>query len=416
MANDQLVQPPPLPQRDNNEALGKAWSYFAKGAVVGPLDEDRLLFAAERGEIDLDTLAYTAEFGPDTPENWKQLGATELADKVSKVLDISDTLARDVVDVASTTLSRNIADVASSTLSPDVLDIASEPQQDNDNHEPLVEPPSIPQQDNDYRETGRWYFAETPNPLMREIQKKRWLRGIGLGIILLFIVIGILSSPPNAPHNSTPPSTQGYGSPSTREGVASYAQQMASAMNVIGEGSSELTCYDLAVCGRSLDRFVSNVEDARQKIAVARANEPSCMTEVGAATSAFVNRYYHDILNARASVRTGDVAGAIANAQKAAADVSDSVDVKAAMERAHITCQASYNNGEDPQPQTMPEKIRAAVAAQYSCTPSLSDIRFTASDSTGAGYVTGCGRWLYWVSIDPQGQIKVTRAFEWNGR
>jgi hypothetical protein len=64
-----------------------AWSYFAKGAVVGPLDEDQLLFAAERGEIDLDTLVYTDEFGPDTPENWKQLGVTELADKMSKVMD-----------------------------------------------------------------------------------------------------------------------------------------------------------------------------------------------------------------------------------------------------------------------------------------------------------------------------------------
>lgn len=169
----------------------KAWTYFAKGAVVGPVDADQLLFAAERGEIDLDTLVYTDEFGPDTPENWKQLGFTELADKMSKVMDISDTLARDVADVASTTLSHNTADVASSTLSRDVLDIAWEPQQDKDNHEALIEPPPIPQRDNDNEERSNWHFVETPNPLMREIQTKRWLRGIGIGIILFFIVIGI---------------------------------------------------------------------------------------------------------------------------------------------------------------------------------------------------------------------------------
>src|SRR5262249_6470073 len=74
------------------------------------------------------------------------------------------------------------------------------------------------------------------------------------------------------------------------------------------------------------------------------------------------------------------------------------------------------HNSTSPQPQTMPEKIRAAVATQYSCTPSLSDLRFTGSDSTGTGYFAGCGRWLYWVFIDRQGQIRVSRTVEWNGR
>jgi hypothetical protein len=62
-----------------------------------------------------------------------------------------------------------------------------------------------------------------------------------------------------------------------------------------------------------------------------------------------------------------------------------------------------------------PEKVQAAVAAQYSCTPSLSYIEFAVSDHTGTGYWAGCGRWLYWAFINPQGQIKVSRHFEWNG-
>jgi uncharacterized membrane protein YhaH (DUF805 family) len=58
----------------------KRWFYFAKGAVVGPLTEGELLLAVERGDVDLKTLVYTPEFGA-APENWKQLGNTELASK-----------------------------------------------------------------------------------------------------------------------------------------------------------------------------------------------------------------------------------------------------------------------------------------------------------------------------------------------
>jgi hypothetical protein len=247
---------------------------------------------------------------------------------------------------------------------------------------------------------------------------------------------------------------------------------MGSAMRIIAEGSSELgsAChYDIAACGRSLDRFVYKVENARQIIAVARANEPSCLAEVGAVTSAFSDRYYYDLLSIRASLHTGDVAESIANVRKATADVSDTANVKAAAKRALIACEASSATdkpaadqlaaaasdlpadkvaaiqqecarlwGHDPerrvycqnrryealglstkaksQPQTTPEKVRAAVAAQYSCTPLLRNIKFSASDNTGAIYFAGCGRWIYLVSIDPQGQIdKVSRTFEWNG-
>ena len=65
---------------------------------------------------------------------------------------------------------------------------------------------------------------------------------------------------------------------------------------------------------------------------------------------------------------------------------------------------------------TVPEKVQAAVAAQYSCTPSLDWVKFIGSDRTGTGYMVGCGRWLYWVLINPQEQIEVSRLTEWNGR
>jgi hypothetical protein len=47
------------------------WFYFAKGAVVGPLTENELLLAVERGDVDLKTPVYTPEFGA-APENWKR--------------------------------------------------------------------------------------------------------------------------------------------------------------------------------------------------------------------------------------------------------------------------------------------------------------------------------------------------------
>jgi hypothetical protein len=69
-------------------------------------------------------------------------------------------------------------------------------------------------------------------------------------------------------------------------------------------------------------------------------------------------------------------------------------------------------------PTTIPEKIRAAVAAQHSCTPSpYSDkLKFADSDHTGAVYFLGCGDWLYMAFVNPQEQIKVSRMTHWNGR
>jgi hypothetical protein len=128
-------------------------------------------------------------------------------------------------------------------------------------------------------------------------------------------------------------------SPSTREQVASYAEQMASAMRMIVEGNSGLSCYDLAACGRWSDRLIYKVEDARQIIAAARANEPTCIAEAGAATSAFIDRYYDSLLNVRTSIRAGDFAGTIASAQKATANVSDTTAVTGALERARVACQ-----------------------------------------------------------------------------
>jgi hypothetical protein len=72
--------------------------------------------------------------------------------------------------------------------------------------------------------------------------------------------------------------------------------------------------------------------------------------------------------------------------------------------------------GPPSQSQTMHEKVRSAVAAQYSCTPSLSDIKSSGSDSIGTVYFAGCGRWIYMVFINPQERIEVSRLTEWNGR
>jgi hypothetical protein len=144
-----------------------AWSYFAKGAVVGPLGEDQLLLAAERGEIDLDTLVYTDEFGPDTPENWKQLGITELADKVSKVMDISNTLSRDVADLASNTSSH----------------IVSKPQRDK--HSNHVELPYIARMNLQLNE--RWSDISEAWSELSRLQRGAFLV-VGALALLMFIV------------------------------------------------------------------------------------------------------------------------------------------------------------------------------------------------------------------------------------
>ena len=64
---------------------------------------------------------------------------------------------------------------------------------------------------------------------------------------------------------------------------------------------------------------------------------------------------------------------------------------------------------------TTPERIQAAVRAQQSCTPALSNVRFVGEDNTGIGYLAACGEWTY-IAIIKQGQIKVDRALPWNGR
>jgi hypothetical protein len=73
------------------------------------------------------------------------------------------------------------------------------------------------------------------------------------------------------------------------------------------------------------------------------------------------------------------------------------------------------------EPQTEVEKVQAAVAAQYSCTPAFRDIRSSVSDDTATLYFAGCSSWVYMVSIAgpkgnrPEGTIAVTRLTKWNG-
>ena len=65
------------------------------------------------------------------------------------------------------------------------------------------------------------------------------------------------------------------------------------------------------------------------------------MAETGASTSAYVDRYYFSLLNVRYSFRARDIAGVTATARKATEDAADTKDMKAALERARIACQAS---------------------------------------------------------------------------
>ena len=161
---------------------------------------------------------------------------------------------------------------------------------------------------------------------------------IFIGLIVLAGII--LSKTPtdniSAPRNEVTQPLQG--SPSIRKQVATYAQQMSSAMRMIAEGSSALaSCYDFAICERSINNLIYKVEDARHVIAVARANEPRCMAEAGASVSAFVNRYYFNLLKVRYSLSIG-FAGITATAQKATANLSDTKDVKADLERSLVAC------------------------------------------------------------------------------
>ena len=63
-----------------------------------------------------------------------------------------------------------------------------------------------------------------------------------------------------------------------------------------------------------------------------------CMAETGASTSAYVDRYYFSLLNVRYSFRARDIAGVTATARKATADLSDTKDVKADLERSLVAC------------------------------------------------------------------------------
>ena len=86
------------------------WHYFAEGNVVGPLEEDQLLLAVEQGKISLDTLVYAPEFGPDVPENWKQLGETELAKKASQIIAATNSLVQGLEEIPHSIELREVED------------------------------------------------------------------------------------------------------------------------------------------------------------------------------------------------------------------------------------------------------------------------------------------------------------------
>jgi hypothetical protein len=74
-------------------------------------------------------------------------------------------------------------------------------------------------------------------------------------------------------------------------------------------------------------------------------------------------------------------------------------------------------------PQTIAEKVQAAVAAKHSCKPELRYISTVPSNATdnvgGTMSIAGCGRWLYMVPANADGQVyEVDRftATEWSGR
>jgi hypothetical protein len=72
-------------------------------------------------------------------------------------------------------------------------------------------------------------------------------------------------------------------------------------------------------------------------------------------------------------------------------------------------------------PYATPEKVQAAVAAQRSCTPALSDIYLNQSPGPPYVYNIGCNGWIYvaliGLSNDPQ-EIEVNRIPDgkWDGR
>ncbi len=280
--------------RRTNDDLVKAWYYFANGAVVGPVGNDQLLLAAGRGEIDLDTLVYTPKFGL---ENWKPLGITELANKVSNAINISSKSVRDVADLALDILSHNPGDLgASSTLSRSVLDITCKPQQHENNHEALLSPPPIPQQDKDRGQSGDWQFVETPNPSMREMQTRRWLGiSIGIGFLLFMVVIGITSTPPNTPAGPKPPPTQPYPSQPTQWQIAhNYSATMVDLAGKLSQimGTQAQACgtsamvIECATASRQAAYAVADIQDRMAALIV-----PDCLRSVDAQMKLALTKY-----------------------------------------------------------------------------------------------------------------------------
>jgi hypothetical protein len=80
-------------------------------------------------------------------------------------------------------------------------------------------------------------------------------RGYWCSAVRISMEIGGGTPPP--PDRPSPRNEVTQGSPSIREQAATYAQQMGSAMRIIAEGSNGLaSCYDLAICERSLNNLI----------------------------------------------------------------------------------------------------------------------------------------------------------------
>jgi hypothetical protein len=55
-----------------------------------------------------------------------------------------------------------------------------------------------------------------------------------------------------------------------------------------------------------------------------------------------------------------------------------------------------------------PDRVRAAVASQYSCKQTPSRTQHIGRDSTGSGYMVTCAGRIYWVLVDPEGRMDVS--------
>lgn len=81
-----------------------------------------------------------------------------------------------------------------------------------------------------------------------------------------------------------------------------------------------------------------------------------------------------------------------------------------------IAALASGGGHSTTKPMTQEERVVAAVEHQKGCTPQPQFIRSAGSDSTGTVYFAACNSTVWMVFINPQDEIKVKYAAEWNGR